>query len=129
MALGNHSYDSPLRETYRFPAATLSSAAVVGRLIGPAGRVGRVVNVSHVVTTNVTVAAAAVTVGNNGEASPVTHTVPISSANAAAAIARDDSTLLGQGETYLAADTLVEVASDGGPTAGAADLIVTIDWY
>lgn len=130
-------YDNALRETYRFPAATLSAAAVVGRFIGPAGKRGRIVNVSHIVTTGVTVAAAAVTVGVNGATSPVSHTVPISSANAGAAIPAaslkgqvEGSDGLATGEiAELAADTVVEVASDGGPTAGAADLVVTVDWF
>ena len=123
--MSSQNYDNALRETYRFPAATISAAAVVGRLVGPAGKTGRVVNVSHVVTTDVTVAAGTVTVGPNGAASPVTHTVPISAANAAVAI---PATSL-KGQTLLAADTLVEVAAGGEPTAGAADLIVTIDWF
>lgn len=118
-------YDNALRETYRFPAATISAAAVVGRLIGPAGKVGRVVNISTVVTTDVTVAAGTVTVGNNGAAAPATHTVPVSAANAALAAPYADL----QGNDALAADTLVEVAAGGEPTAGAADIIVTVDWY
>lgn len=133
----SQSYDNALRETYRFAAATLSAAAVVGRFIGPAGKRGRITNVSHVVTTDVTVAAAVVTIGVNGASNPVSHTVPISSANAAVAIPK--ASLSGQVEgtdglasgeiAELAADTLVEVASNGGPTAGAADLIVTVDWF
>lgn len=118
-------YDNALRETYRFPAATISAAAVVGRLVGPVGKRGRVVNVSTVVTTGVTVAAGTVTVGPNGAASPVTHTVPISSANAVLAIPAASL----KGVTDLAADTLVEVAAGGEPTAGAADIIVTVDWF
>lgn len=118
-------YDNALRETYRFPAAVLTAAAVVGRFIGPKGKTGRVVNVSHVVTTGVTVAAASVTVGNNGATTPVAHTVPISAANAAVALAYASL----QSKDALAADTLVEVATGGEATAGAADLIVTVDWY
>lgn len=125
--MNNYQYDKPLRETYRFAAATLTAAAVVGRFIGPAGKVGRIVNVSDLVTTGVTVAAAVVTVGPNGAASPVSHTVPIAAANLGHAISRTAATLLAQ--TELPADTVVEVASDGGPTAGAADLIVVVEWY
>lgn len=118
-------YDNALRETYRFAAASIASAAVVGRLVGPVGKRGRVVNVSTVVTTGVTDAGGTVTVGPNGAASPVTHTVPISSANAVLAIPVADLV----GETDLAADTLVEITAGGEPTAGAADIVVTIDWF
>lgn len=124
--MNNYQYDNPLRESYTVHAAALSGGAAVLRTIyGPAGKVGRVVNVSHTVTTGVTVAAASVTVGPNGAASPVTHTVPISSAAAGVAIPRAD--LVGQ--TELAADTAVEIATGGEATAGAADLVVTIEWY
>jgi len=130
-------YDNALRETYRVKAATVSGAAVVDSFIGPAGKVGRIVNVSHVVTTDVTVAAANITVGNNGASNPVTHDIPVSVAGAAEAIPAadlkgqvDGTDGLAAGEiALLAADTLVEVASDGGATAGAADLLVTVDWY
>jgi len=126
--MDSNGYDRGIVETYRFPAATLSAAAVVGRFIGPAGKVGRIVNVFHVVTTDVTVAAAAVTVGANGATSPLSHTVPVSAAGAAVAIPR--ATVRARASTAeLPADTVIEVASDGGPTAGAADLVVTVNWY
>jgi hypothetical protein len=127
--MNNYQYDKPLREHYVYPAAALTSAAVVGRFIGPAGKVGRVVNVSHIVTTD-TDAAAVVTVDTNaGLASPVVHTVPNAPGQyTGGAIARDDATLLAQ--TELPADTVVEVQADGGPTAtGEADLHVTVEWY
>lgn len=130
-------YDNALRETYRVKAATISAAAVIDRFIGPAGKRGRVVNVAHVVTTDVTVAASNITVGNNGATNPVTHVVPVSTANSGAAIPAaslkgqvEGSDGLAAGEiAELAADTVVEVASDGGSTAGAVDLLVTVDWF
>jgi hypothetical protein len=120
-------YDNALRETYRVPGASLTGgAAVLDRVIGPAGKRGRVVNVSHVVTTGVTVAASTVTIDTNaGVTTPVAHTVPISSADAGAAIAA--ASLAGQ--TELPADTVVEIQTDGASTAGAVDLVVTIDWF
>lgn len=122
-------YDKGILETYRFPAASLiGGAAVVGRFIGPKGKTGRVVNLSHIVTTGVTVAAASVTVGENGATNPISHTVPISSAGAGVAVAR--STFLSQPATdELPADTVVEVATGGEATAGAADLVVSVNWY
>ena len=35
----------------------------------------------------------------------------------------------GTNDVELEADTVVEVASDGGATAGDADVIVTVDWF
>jgi len=119
-------YDQGLRETYRFPAASLTAAAVVGRFIGPAGKVGRVVNVSSVVTTTLTVDAAALTVGNNGAALPATHGIPtLTTADTGQASTYAEL----QGNTDLAADTVVELAADGAPGVGAADVVVTVDWY
>lgn len=130
-------YDAPLRETYRFAAATISAAAVVGRFVGPVGKRGRVANVSTVVTTGVTDLAGTITVGNNGAANPVTITVPVSSANAVLAIPASGLALQVEGSDGLStgeikelvANTLVEVAAGGECTAGAADIIVTVDWY
>jgi hypothetical protein len=124
--MNNYQYDKPLRETYQYPAAALTSAAVVGRFIGPEGRKGRVVNVSHVVTTD-TDDAAVVTVDTNaGLAVPVTADV----ANAPGQYT-GGSTVKADvvGQTELPADTVVEVQADGVPTAGAADLTVTVEWY
>ena len=117
------SYSNPTSCTYRFPAATLSSAAIVGRIVGPAGMTGRLVDVASVVTTGVTVAAVTVDVGTTGAvASAGTATIGISSANAV-----DNGAVLVE-EHVLAADTVVEVSANGECTAGAADLLVTIDW-
>jgi hypothetical protein len=118
------SYSNPETAVYRFPAAVLTSAAVVGRIVGPEGRKGRVVDISHVVTTGVTVAAASVTVGSNADPDAyATGSVPVSSVNS-----------VGNGATKvqnheIPADSLVEIATDGGATAGAADLLVMINWY
>lgn len=112
--------------TYRFPAAVLTSAAVVGRFIGPAGKKGRVVGFEHIVTTGVTSAAGSVVVDTNaGLTSPFTASVPVSSAGAGAATT---AALLKAG-AELPADTVIEVQAGGEPAAGAADLIITVQWY
>ncbi|MGR9117429.1 MAG: hypothetical protein ACU85E_16900 [Gammaproteobacteria bacterium] len=115
-------YDNPQTICYRFPAAAIASAATMGIFTGPSGKKGRVTDLAYVVTTGVTVAAAAITVGITGDTDKFfTQSVPVASANA-----------VGNGGTYVAevdADTAVLVTSDGGCTAGAADLLVTVDWY
>lgn len=123
--MNNYQYDKPLRETYQVHAADLTGAAVLATVLGPAGKVGRVVNVSSFNTTGVTVAAATVTVGPNGAASPPTLTIPISAIDTGLAIPR--ANLVGQ--TELAADTEVEIATGGEATAGVAELVVTVEWY
>lgn len=118
------SYSDPITATYRFPAAVLSAAAIVGRIVGPAGKTGRLIDVASVVTTGVTVAACTVDVGTTGAvASAGTATIPVSAINAVS-----NGAALVTGHT-LAADTVVEVSANGECTAGAADLLVTIDWF
>jgi len=128
-------YDNADTRVYRFPAATLSAAAVVGRFIGPAGKTGRVRGIEYIVTTGTTVAASLVTVGNNAAVLPASISVPVASANdggamtAAEVRAAGAAQVAGVNDVELDADTVAEVASDGGSTAGAADLIVTVDWF
>ena len=118
------SYSNPHTCTYRFPAATLSSAATVGRLIGPSGKSGRIVDMGVVVTTGVTVADCTVTAGTEADTDAYgSLTVPIGAANTAANGATLTST------TTLPADTVVAIAAGGECTAGAGDILVTIDWY
>ena len=125
--MNSYQYDKPLRESYRLPAAATTTAGVLGRFIGPAGRVGRVVNISHIVTTAVTVAADVISVGPNGAAAPVLHSVGVSLIAAGGAISRTAASLLAQ--TELPADTVVEIATNGASTLGAADINVTVEWY
>ena len=118
------SYSNPTTATYRFPAASLISAATLGRLIGPKGKTGRVVDIAVLITTGVTVAASSVTVGTESDTDAYASlAVPVTSANAGL----NGATLISG--HLLPANTVVAVASGGGCTAGAADLLVTIDWF
>ena len=122
-----YTYDNPLRESYYLPAADIAGGGVLGNFVGPKGKVGRVANVSYVLTVAATVADSDLTVGPNGAATPVTVTVPFT----ASAIGSNDATAQAdlKGQTDLAADTVVEVASDGGSTAGTGNIVVTVDWF
>ena len=123
------------RRTYTFPAAVLSAAAVVGRFQGPAGLVGRVRGIEYLITTGVTVAPALVTVGNNAAVNPSSISVEVAAADTGGAATAAEKkafgaeVVAGTNDVELAADTVVEVASDGGATAGAADLHITVDWF
>jgi hypothetical protein len=120
------SYDHPIEVSYRFPAAAVATAAVLGRVIGPAGASGRVLSLTHIVTTDVTVAPSVITVDTGvGVTTPVTMTIPVSAANSGGS-ASDAAIKAG---SELPADTVVEVSSDGGATAGAADISLTIGWF
>lgn len=116
------SYDNPITAVYRFPAAAVASAATMGTITGPSGKAGRIEDVAYVVTTSTTVAATAITVGITGDTDKFfTQSIPVASAGA-----------VGNGGTYVAdvtADTAVLITSDGGCTAGAADLLVTVSWF
>lgn len=118
------SYENPLTAVYRFPAASVVSAGVVGRIVGPKGRSGSVVGVGSVVTTGVTGAAASITVGSAADADAyATTSVPISAANA---VKNDFTPVFNH---VITPDEVVNVATGGGATAGAADLLVMVNWY
>ncbi len=118
------SYSNPQTVAYRFPAAVLSSAAIVGRIQAPAGMKGRVSDVSVVTTTATTVAACTVDVGTAGAVADYgTQTVPITAINLGV------NGFTGVADHEIPAGTLVEVSANGECTAGAGDLTVIIDWY
>jgi len=118
------SYANPTTVGYRFPAATLSSAAVIGRIQAPDGKKGRVVDVSLVTTTATTVAACTVTIGTGADADAyATQAVPVTAIN----LGVQGTTAVYNHE--IPEDTLVLVTAGGECTAGAGDVTVIIDWY
>lgn len=135
MSQNQNFYGDADSRTYRFPAVTVSAAAVIGRIAGPAGKVGRVRGIEFLVTTGVTVAAALVSVGVNGATLPASISIPVTAVNlgggqtAAEIKAAGAEEVVGVNDVELTADTTIEVASDGGSTAGAVDLIVKVDWF
>ena len=119
-------YDHPRQGVYRFAAATLSGAAIVGRIIGPKGKIGRLAGFQYVMTTATTDDVSVVTLDTvAGLTAPATVDVPIKAINlgGAATVAE-----IAAGDEFPA-DTIITIASNGGSTAGAADLLVAIDWY
>ena len=118
------SYSTPTTATYRFPAAVLSSAAIVGRIQAPAGMRGRVVDVSCVTTTATTVAACTVDIGTSGAVAAYgTQTIPVTAINLGV------NGFVGVAQHEIPEGTLVEVSANGECTAGAGDLLIIIDWY
>lgn len=119
-------YAKPLTLTYFLQAATLSSAAVLGTIIGPKGKVGRLKALGVVVTTATTDAATIVSVGTFADGDAYgTLSVPVASADAG----YNDFTDLTSDDNLIAADTGLEVSTNGGCTAGAGSIVVVIDWF
>lgn len=121
-----YTYDEPLVLNYNIEAATLSSAAELMRIIGPAGMQGRVVALGAVVTTAITVAAADITVGtvSDGDAY-ATMDVAVGAADTS----ENDFTNLTDDDNLIAADAPVILAVGGAPDAGAASISLTIAWF
>jgi len=117
------SYDNPQTSTYSFLGKTLSSAATLGRIAGPAGKIGKVREISYSITTATTTAATVISVGITGTLGKfATGEVPVATADNAGA-----STV-----TYvadIAAGESVLVSTGGESGAGVADIFVTIDWF
>jgi len=117
------SYSNGHTCVYRFAAATLSTAAIIGRIMGPSGKQGRLIDISDVVTTGVTAAANTTDVGLTADVDAFgTLSTPISSANAV------HNGMTRGATNIIPADTVVEVSTNGECTAGAADILVAIEW-
>ncbi|MDP1931906.1 MAG: hypothetical protein Q8L60_10655 [Gammaproteobacteria bacterium] len=121
-------YNQPVTSTYTLRAATISTAATLLTVIGPRGHKGRLVGIGAVVTTSTTGAATLLTAGTAADGDKFgTLSVPVATAGAAAAY--NNPTITDIDDNIMAADTAVVIATNGGCTAGAADITVTIDWF
>lgn len=119
-------YAHPIYATYFIQAATLSSAAELMNIAGPDGYKGRVVDVTVFVTTATTDAATSVTVGSTSDADAyATLSVPVASADAVA----NGATIATTDDNEIPDGAAIVVATDGGCTAGAGSISVTIAWY
>lgn len=119
------SYDNPIVMTYEFLAsAAISSEADIGKISGPAGKTGRVLDVTTVVTTGVTDAAGVISLGDGTDEDAYgTLSVPVSSAGAV-----KNGLVAGVDET-IPADAAVTVHGGGEATAGAVNVFVVIAWF
>lgn len=121
-----YTYDQPIQISYRFETLTLSSAATIARLSGPAGREGRVLAITGVITTGTTTNPTVVTVDTvAGLTNPPSVSVPVLSADAPFG----STQALTEGADALPADTEIILVTDGGAATGAADVTVTVGWY
>jgi hypothetical protein len=121
-------YNQPKTGTYNRAAATISTAATLMTVTGPRGHKGRLVGIAATVTTNTTGDATLITVGNATTANKYgTLSVPIATAGAAATY--NNATITDIDANIIPADSAVVIATNGGCTAGAADVAVMIDWF
>lgn len=119
-------YDNAPQLAYTVAGATLSSAATLLQVAGPKGKQGRLVSVSCVVTTSTTVAATQLRVGTVADPDAFgTLNVPIVTAPAVANTSVD----LTSDINLIPADGIVQLATDGGATAGAGTIVVVIRWF
>ncbi len=118
------SYSNGFQTTHTFAAAAIAGGGELGRIAPPApGLTGRLVAVTNVVTTGVTVAADTISVGNAGDGDAYgTLAVPVSSAGAF------QNALTRGVDSRVNADEVVIVSSAGTATAGAGDITVHIEW-
>ena len=119
-------YDNPIRMTYEFLAnAAISSEADIGKISGPYGKVGKIREVTTVVTTGVTVAAGLISFGDGSDEDAYgIHTVPVSSAGAVA-----NNVFVAGVTDEIPANEAVTIHGGGESTAGAVNLFVVVDWY
>ena len=117
------SYDNPQSSTYSLLGKTLSSAATMGRIAGPAGKTGKVRNITYSITTATTVAATIISVGITGTLGKfATASVPIVTADNAGEATLTQVADISVGESIL-------VSTGGESTAGVGDVFVTVDWF
>jgi hypothetical protein len=120
-------YDNPIQVTYRAAAFSLIAAATSMRFQGPPGKQGRLLHALVMITTQCTVAASSMRVGTGGTLTanltmPVAISLVVNTGLAATAAQLKAGAI-------ITADTMYEIGSGGGATAGAGDLVAVIGWY
>jgi hypothetical protein len=118
------SYSNATTVSYTFPAAAVDTDAVIGYLVGPAGKKGRLVGIMTAVTVAVTVVKSVLTLGVSGAL-----TAYGSADVAVGAAGTVNNTFTYGAVTIIPADTSIILESGGECTAGDGDVTVVIDWY
>ena len=122
-------YDNPERTLVHIDLDTLATAGDKATVVGPSGKVGRVTRLGVGVTTAFTVADTVLTLDTvtPSLAAPPTLTIPFTGSAIGDNVECTRAQL--NGFTELPADSVLELASDGGSTAGAGSVTLQIDWY
>ncbi len=114
------------QRTYQFLNAALDTAAIFGRIQGPAGKVGRLTGVEWHITAELTTNPTVLTF-DHAVALPLLPTVSVAAAATNLGGSATEAELKA-GAEFLA-DTIIECTSNGGAAAGDADVTITIQWY
>lgn len=133
-------YDNPETVTYRFAAASLASTGVIGRFIGPTGKIGRLSSMTWIYTTATTVTAPVVQLGTATTAAKVLQkTLAVASVNTGGSLtaaelkaAQDTQVTQSVAEANaerFPADTVAQLNVSTAASAGAADITIVVDWY
>lgn len=126
-------YDNGLRTQHENAAQALASSGTRLTVNGPAGRVGRVLDVSYNITTNVTVTGSTTTIGPSGDADAQgAYTVPVGSV-----VGGRVAHTQGPAETAgslasgvdIAADAITLLITGGEAATGAADILMLVNWW
>lgn len=120
------SYSDPIQETIRLDAAAVAGGGVLKTFFGPRGKTGRILAFHGRTTTAFTVADSVVSIGPNA-ASKFDSTIEFTGSGIGDQLVATDAEMAAA--QNLPADTAIEISSDGGSTAGAADLVVVIGWF
>lgn len=121
-------YNNPTTTTHNRSAATISTAATLMTIMGPRGMKGRLVGIGATVTTSTTDAATLLKIGSATDDDKYgTLSVPVATAGAASSY--NNATIFDVDDNIIPANTPVIVSTNGGCTAGAADVAVIIDWF
>ncbi len=117
------SYSNGFTALYRFADFTFDTGDEVF-LTGPAGLLGRLIDISTVITTATTDTVTIIDVGTQGNDDAYgVHTVPIGAAEVIT------NGFVRGVDDVIAADSVVTVLGNGGATAGDGDILILIEWY
>lgn len=122
-------YDNPERTLVHLDAQDVATGGDLATIVGPSGKRGRVTRLDVVTTTGVTIADAILSLDSitPSLATPVALTLAFTGSAAGDVTRASQATLNAASE--LPADTPLQLASDGGATAGAGSITLQIDWY
>ena len=133
--MGGQFYDNALQTVLEDAATDYSgSAAPITGINGPAGRYGRILDLTLIVTTAFTVADTLVDIGENGgdtDAQLDGFTLAFTGSAIGDRLfpTRDNSTVALPDGVDINPDVTTDFASDQGSTAGAADTQLFIAWW
>lgn len=122
-------YDNPQKSVVHLDAAAIAGGGDLLNIVGPAGKRGRVTRFEVLVTTAFTVADSVLTLDTftPSLAADPTLTIPFTGSAIGDVVRATKAQLDAFSE--LPADSGLQLASDGGSTAGAGSIELEIEWY